>query len=152
MNARRLAVTGIAAGTTANGVAYGSAFATGGAPWWASWAMAAGTTVVLVGLMLLGMASDGRRLGWLWGVLGFTAVVCLGGFGLALALPAEQPGAALFAGLPLRAAAVLYGIGFLPLAVLPLAYAWSFDRLILSEDDLAGLRATASAPPPPPHA
>jgi predicted cobalt transporter CbtA len=142
----RLAVTGIAIGTAAIGVAYGAAFQAGGAPVWAAWVMATGTTLVLVALMLLGMARSGRRLGWLWGVLAFTAVVCLGGFGLALALPPDVAGGRLIAGLPPRAAAVLYGVGFLPLAVLPLAYALSFDRQVLTPDDLAHLRATTTAP------
>jgi ABC-type multidrug transport system permease subunit len=127
------------------GAAYLGAFRPAGTPAWAPWAMAIGTTVVLVALMLLGMARDGRRLGWLWGVLAFTAVVCIGGFGLALALPPDVAGARLIAGLPPRAAAVLYGIGFLPLAVLPIAYALSFDRLVLTPDDLARLRASVSA-------
>lgn len=148
MTARSVAIAAIAGGTLAIGSAYAGAFRPGGAPAWAPWAMAIGTTVVLVGLMLLGMAKDGRRLGWLWGVLAFTALVCVAGFGLALTLPPETAGARLIAGLPPRAAAVLYGIGLLPLAVLPLAYAWSFDRLVLTPDDLARLRASSGAVPP----
>lgn len=145
MTARSAAVAGATLGTLGIGAAYAAAFSAGGAPPWAPWAMAIGTSLVLVALMLLGMARDGRRLGWLWGVLCFTLVVCVGGFGTALVLPAEQAGAPLFAGLPYRAAAVLYGIGFLPLLVLPLAYAFSFDRLVLSDDDLARVRAAAAA-------
>nr|MCU0636746.1 hypothetical protein [Gemmatimonadaceae bacterium] len=88
----------------------------------------------------LGVARHGRRLGGLWWVLGFTLVVCVAAFGAALALPASVEDT-LFGGLPLRAAIVVYGIGLLPLVVLPVAYALTFDRITLSDDDLAGVRA-----------
>ena len=53
----------------------------------------------------------------------------------------------LWLGLPPRAAVVLYVIGFLPVLVLPLAYALTFDALTLSEADLARARAARTAPP-----
>ncbi len=122
--------------------AYVGAFGEGAS--WAPWAMATGTPLLMVALMVLGMARDDRPLGWLWGVLTFKLAACVGGFGLGLVLPPEAPGARLVLGLPVRAAAVLYGVGFLPLFVLPVAYALSFDRLTLTEDDLARVRAAAA--------
>jgi hypothetical protein len=60
---------------------------------------------------------------------------------LALALPPETEGAALWLGLPRRAALVLYGIGLLPVAILPVAYARTFDSLTLRPEDLERIRA-----------
>jgi hypothetical protein len=48
-------------------------------------------------------------------------------------------------GLPRRAAIVLYGIGLLPLFVLPVAYALTFDEMTLSEEDLERVRRAAAA-------
>lgn len=63
------------------------------------------------------------------------------GFGLALWLPAESAGTALWLGLPPRAALVAYIVGILPSLVLPVAYAATFERLTLDDDDLARIRA-----------
>jgi hypothetical protein len=63
-------------------------------------------------------------------------------FGLALLLPADEaPGAALWLGLPRRAALVLYGAGLLPALVLPLAYALTFDGSPFRPDAVERLRA-----------
>ncbi len=59
--------------------------------------------------------------------------------------PAEGAGARLLLGLPLRAALVLYGVGLLPIVVLPFAYAVTFDDMTLSEEDLARVRALGVA-------
>jgi len=58
-----------------------------------------------------------------------------------LVMPAETESSPLWFGLPARAAVVLYGIGVLPLFVLPIAYALTFDSLTLSEADLERVRA-----------
>ena len=65
------------------------------------------------------------------------SVVLIAGFGAVLVMPAETAGSVLWLGLPPRTAIVLYGIGVLPLFLLPLAYAYTFDTMTLSEDDLA---------------
>jgi hypothetical protein len=68
-----------------------------------------------------------------------------GGFAAALVLqtPGESP--RLFLGLPAGAAVVLIGIGLLPLLVLPIAYALTFEDMTLSEADLARVREAARA-------
>jgi hypothetical protein len=59
------------------------------------------------------------------------------GFCLALSLPAnEGPKSSLFLGLPLRAAIVVYGIGLVPIVVLPVAYALTFETQTLSSEDV----------------
>jgi hypothetical protein len=61
-------------------------------------------------------------------------------------MPAETGAdAPLWLGLPRRAAIVLYGIGILPLFLLPFAYAWTFDAMTLSEEDLARVAAARRA-------
>jgi len=49
---------------------------------------------------------------------------------------AERAGMPLLLGLPPRAAIVLYGIGVLPLLVLPLVFALTFDGHAPSEEDV----------------
>ena len=130
------------AGTLAVAAAYASAFATGGPPAWAPWAMVTGIALSCVGFMALGAARPGRGLGPLLLPLGFTFVVLVAGFGAVLALPAGDDAAGrLWAGLPLRAALVLYGVGLLPVVALPLAYALTFRRTTLDAADVERIRA-----------
>ena len=46
-------------------------------------------------------------------------------------------------GLPLRAAIMIYGIGFLPVLVLPFVYARSFEERTLTQKDLDAIRKLA---------
>jgi hypothetical protein len=58
-----------------------------------------------------------------------------------LALPgSEGPLTRLWLGLPARAAVVIYGVGLLPIIVLPVAYAMTFETLTLSADDVERVR------------
>jgi hypothetical protein len=108
--------------------------------------MIAGIALTTVGLMVLGASRPGRGSRVLLIPLGFTFAVLAGGFGLALALPGgEGPASPLLAGLPLRTALVLYGVGLLPALVLPLAYALTFRRLTLDEADIERIRAALAA-------
>ena len=76
----------------------------------------------------------------------FVFVVLASGFCLALGLPiTEAKGATLLLGLPFRAAIVIYGIGLLPIVVLPVAYAITFDTQTLSESDIARVKELAAA-------
>lgn len=140
--ARRNALLALLAGTLAIAAAYGSAFLPGDPPAWSPWAMGIGTAVVMVASMALGSARRGG-IGRLKLPFAFTLLVLAGGFCAVLALPPEPPGAPLFLGLPLRAAIVLLGIGLLPLLVLPVAYALTFDEMTLSEEDLERVRRAA---------
>lgn len=136
----------VMAGTVAVALAYASAFLPGGVSAWAPWAMTIGIALLCVGFMALGAARPGRRLGLLWIPFGFAFVVLVGGFGLALALPGtEGPAARLVGGLPLRTALVVYGVGLLPALVLPLAYAFTFEKLTLDGTDLERIRAARRA-------
>jgi len=126
--------------TLAIAVAYGSAFLPGGAPAWSPWLLAIGTAASIVSVMALGASRPGRDLGILRLAFAATFVVVVGGLGLALSLPAETATTPLWLGLPRRAAILLYGIGLLPVLFLPVAYAMTFDRVTLSEDDLRRLR------------
>lgn len=143
--AARGGLKAVVLGTLAVAAAYASAFVPGGAPRWAAWAMGIGIGLLSVGLLALGAARPGRRLGVLWLPLALTFVILVGGFGLALALPAEEgPATRLWLGLPVRAAIILYGIGILPMLVLPLAYALSFRRMTLDAADIERIRAAAA--------
>lgn len=140
----RRAIAAIVFSTCCIALAYGSAFIAGGARW-GEWAMVVGLATMVVALMALGVVRRGQGVGRLALPLAFTFVVIVAGFGAALLLPAEGVGARIVLGLPLRAALVVYGVGLLPVAVLPLAYALTFDVMTLSEEDLARVRALGVA-------
>ena len=107
--------------------------------------MVLGLATMVVALMALGVSRRDGGVGPLAIPLAFTFVVISGGFAGALLLPAEVAGAPVYLGLPLRAALVLYGVGLLPILVLPLCYALTFDAMTLSEDDLTRVRALGVA-------
>jgi hypothetical protein len=142
---RRTALAGLLAGTLMLAAGYGSAFLPGPPPAWAAWALGTGSSLVMVASMALGAVRPGKGVGNLKWAFAFVFVVLAGGFAAVMLLPAEAPGAPLYFGLPLRAAIILVGIGLLPLLVLPMAYALTFDEMTLSEDDLARVRAAALA-------
>ena len=74
----------------------------------------------------------------------FVVAVLAIGFCAALALPAtESPVSRLWLGLPARAAIVIYGIGLLPIIVLPVAYALTFDTQTLNAEDIERVRELA---------
>ena len=70
-------------------------------------------------------------------------IVPLLAFGAALVLPAETATGPLLLGLPRRAALVLFGVGVLPLCILPFAYASDANNAPLDAEALAALRAEA---------
>jgi hypothetical protein len=142
MMAKRLALVTLFLSTLVIAAAYASAFLAGGAPAWAPWAMGLGTAAMMVAATALGAARPGG-LGALRIPFALTFLILTGGFALALALPPEGAGSALILGLPLRAAVVLLGVGLLPLLVLPVAYAATFDAMTLSDADLEQVRRAA---------
>lgn len=74
----------------------------------------------------------------------FVILMLVIGFGAALALPAtEGPLSRLWLGLPARAAIVIYGVGLLPIFVLPIAYALTFEAQTLSAQDVERVRELA---------
>lgn len=137
---KSLAIAATMFATCCIAVAYASAFVPGG-PRWGAWCMVLGLATMIVALMALGATRRRGRIGRLAIPFAFTFLVIVGCFGSALALPADGASARLILGLPVRAALVIYGVGLLPMLVLPLAYALTFDALTLSESDLAQVRA-----------
>lgn len=139
---RRAARATLVASIAAIAVAYGSAFTPGGAPAWAPWLLAVGVPATLVAVMILGAARGHSGIGRLKIPFAFVFIVLASGFCLALALPGnEGPASQLWLGLPARAAFVIYGIGLLPILVLPVAYALTFDSQTLGASDIEKVRA-----------
>jgi hypothetical protein len=132
------------AGILAIAIGYAAAFRRGGAPSWAPWLLALGIPISLGAIMILGAARGERGIGQLKLPFFFVVAVLAIGFCAALALPAtESPLSKLWLGLPVRAAVVIYGIGLLPIVVLPVAYALTFETQTLSAEDLERVRALA---------
>ena len=142
----RVAVSMLVAGTLSIAAAYASAFREGGAPAWASWAMALGVPVDLVATMILGAARRGRLPASVLAAFALVGVLLAGGFALALALPADLGAAEpLWLGLPRRAAVIVYGVGLLPVIVLPVVYALTFDAQTLRPEDQERVEAAGRA-------
>lgn len=111
------------------------------APGWAS----GGVTFVLlasafpVALMALGAQRDGR-LGPVAPVLGALLVVLLGTSIAMLVLRGSVETGPWLWGMPLVTALQLIGLFVLPLIVVSLGHAWTFERWSLREDELSELR------------
>lgn len=136
---RRFAILATLAATCCIALAYASAFVSNGTRW-GVWCMVVGLATMVVSMMALGVVRRGQGVGRLAFPLAFTFVVIVAGFGAALVLPDEGAASRILFGLPLRAAIVLYGVGLLPIIVLPFAYAATFDAMTLREEDLARVR------------
>ena len=143
---KRIVLTLVMLSCATVGVGYAGAFFPGGAPSWAPWCMAIGTNGALMSLMALGASRRGTLpAALIWTFIGMF-VLCAGAFSYALALPAaEGAGGALLVGLPIRTAVLLYSVGVAPIVILPFAYALTFDKSTLSEDDLVRVRAAHDA-------
>jgi hypothetical protein len=147
---RRVSVVALFVSIVAIAMGYAAAFSKGGTPAWAAWLLALGIPVALGAIMVLGAVRGASGIGRLKFPFGFVILILVIGFGAALALPAtESPLSKLWLGLPARAAIVIYGIGLLPIIVLPVAYAMTFETLTLSADDVERVRETARERLPP---
>ena len=141
---RRVAVASLFVAVFAIAGGYAAAFSPNGAPPWAAWLLALGIPISLGAIMILGAARGGRGIGSLKIPFGFVVATLAVGFGAALALPAsEGPLSSLWLGLPARAAIVIYGIGLLPIVVLPIAYALTFESQTLTASDVERVRQLA---------
>jgi len=139
---RRAALVALFLGIAAIGAGYAAAFSRTGTPVWAAWLLALGMPVALGAIMILGAARGRRGIGPLTIPFAFVVAVLVIGFGAALALPAtEGPLSTLWLGLPARAAIVIYGVGLLPIVVLPIAYALTFEAQTLNAEDVEKVRA-----------
>src|SRR6202521_1443377 len=138
---RRAALIALFIGIAAIAAGYAAAFRPAGTPVWAAWLLALGIPVALGAIMILGAARGRRGIGPLKIPFAFVVLVLVIGFGAALALPAtEGPLSTLWLGLPARAAIVIYGVGLLPIVVLPIAYALTFETQTLSAEDVERVR------------
>jgi hypothetical protein len=134
---KRIARLVITLAMCAIAIAYGSAFMPNGAPVWAPWLLALGIPSALGGIMVLGAARERGGVGRLAIPFAFVIVTLTVGFCLALGLPANEGAESiLYLGLPLRAAIVVYGIGLMPIVVLPVAYALTFETQTLNAEDV----------------
>ena len=139
---RNAALFALIIGIAAIAIGYTAAFSPRGTPAWAPWFLALGIPVALGAIMILGAARGRRGIGPLKIPFAFVVAVLAIGFCAALALPAtEGPLSKLWLGLPARAAIVIYGIGLLPIVVLPVAYALTFETQTLSTEDVERVRA-----------
>ncbi|MGH7604917.1 MAG: hypothetical protein ACRENK_13100 [Gemmatimonadaceae bacterium] len=138
---RRLALSALFLGILAIAIGYAAAFSPSGTPTWASWLLALGIPTALGGIMVLGATRGHRGIGPLKIPFLFVVVTLAAGFCAALALPsAESAQSHLWLGLPIRAALVIYGIGLLPIVVLPVAYALTFKSQTLTAEDVERVR------------
>ena len=141
---RRAALAALIVGILAIAAGYAAAFLPGGPPSWAPWLLALGIPIALGAIMILGAARGQRGIGQLKYPFAFVVMILAIGFCAALALPAtESPLSKLWLGLPARAAIVIYGIGLLPIIILPVAYALTFETQTLNADDVARVRELA---------
>ena len=141
---RQGSLVALIAGILAIAVGYAAAFLPGGTPGWAPWLLAIGIPLALGAIMILGAARGRTGVGPLKYPFAFVVAVLAVGFCAALALPAtESPLSKLWLGLPARAAIVIYGIGLLPIIVLPVAYALTFETQTLSAEDVERVRELA---------
>jgi hypothetical protein len=141
---RRAALLALVAGILAIAIGYAAAFLRGGTPAWAPWLLALGIPVALGAIMILGAARGPMGIGPLKYPFAFVVAVLAIGFCAALALPAtESPLSRLWLGLPARAAIVIYVVGLLPIIVLPVAYALTFEAQTLNAEDVERVRELA---------
>jgi hypothetical protein len=141
---RTAAVATLFISVLAIAVGYAAAFARTGAPSWAPWLLALDIPIALGAIMVLGAARGNRGVGPLKIPFAFVVGTLAVGFGAALALPAtEGPLSHLWLGLPLRAAIVIYVVGLLPIVVLPIAYALTFETQTLTAEDVERVRDIA---------
>jgi hypothetical protein len=123
---------------------YALAFLPGDVPEWGALLFAVAVAASIAALMVLGAVRRGS-IGALAPVFAFAFLVVAGGFGVALLLPAVPEPGRLWLGLPPGAAVVMYGVGLLPLLVVPIAYGVTFRSATLSAADLERIRVAKLA-------
>ena len=138
---RTAALVALFVGTLMIAAGYAAAFSRHGTPVWAPWLLALGIPTTIGAIMTLGAARNNRGIGSLKLPFFFAVAILAVGFFAALGLPVTESAASrLWLGLPIRAAIVIYGIGLLPIVVLPIAYAVTFETQTLSAQDVERVR------------
>lgn len=142
--ARPLGWLGVVGGLLAQAAAYLVAMTSGPDAAAIPWLAMIGIAATLSGTLVIGALRHGRISPNAALAAIVLLVVPLGAFAAALLLPAETATGPLLFGLPRRAAIVLFGIGVLPLFILPFAYARDTTAESLSAESLAALRDEAA--------
>jgi hypothetical protein len=117
----------VAAGTVGLALAFVLAIFGGGDRPVVSWLAVSGTSAAMAGALAAGAVKGERLSRWALVAVLVVLFVPLVGLGAALLLPASGAAEPLLLGLPLRAAIVVYGVGFLPVLILPACFALDFD-------------------------
>ena len=125
-------------------LAYASAWLPGGAPAWGVWVMIFGSALCVSATTAMGAINSQVRpaRAALAGI--FLLVLIVVGFGAPMFLPVETAASPLVLGLPLRAAIEIYGVGLLPILILPVLFAIEFKSEGLDDAALAELRRRCS--------
>jgi hypothetical protein len=119
-------------------LAYASAWV--GAPTWGVWCMIVGSAFCMSAATALGAANSHVRSARVAFAAVFLFVVIVVGFGTPMLLAPDAPDGPLVLGLPLRVAIEFYGVGLLPVFVVPLLFALEFRSDGLDDVALAALR------------
>lgn len=96
----------------------------------APWMLAAGSTLILTGLGLLGVGPGRPRL---TGAVLVACALTFAGFAVALLQSAPTADGPLWLGLPRATALMLVITGAVPLVLLPIAYGLWFDREVMDD-------------------
>ena len=139
----RGAVGGIFVGALAILVAYASAWF--GIPTWGAWSMIVGSALCMSGATAMGAANSHVRPARVAIAASFLFVVIVVGFGAPFFWPVVSPETPLMFGLPLPVAIELFGVGLLPIMVLPILFAVEFKADGLDDVALAELRRRCAA-------
>ena len=142
---KRVAVVVLFASMIALAGAYVATFAGADPNGVTAWTFAVAMPFAFVAIIALAVARPNRRaggLGLLAGPLLALLLLLIAAFTLALLLPTNEP---LIAGVPRRAALVLYGVGLMPFLFLPLAYALTFRDMTLRDEDIDRIRRLADS-------
>lgn len=138
-----MALTGLFLGAVLVALAYASAWV--GGPAWGVWVMIVGSALSLSAATALGAANSHVRPARVAFATIFLFVVIVAGFGVPMLLPTDATKGALLLGLPLSVAIEVYGVGLLPLLVMPLLFAVEFKAGGLDDAALAELRRRCTA-------
>lgn len=125
----RFSISLLSVGALLVALAYGLTFLSAGSV--APWLLAAGATLVLTGLGLLGAGERAPRLA---AVVLVACSLTFIGFATALLLKPHAEGGPLLFGLPRATTLLLLLTGLLPLVMLPIAYAVLFKSEVLSDE------------------
>ena len=139
----KAARAGLLLGAVLVALAYASAWF--GAARWGSWSMIVGAALCMSAATAMGAANSHVRPARVLVAASVVFTVIVVGFGAPFFLPAVSPGAALFLGLPLPVAIEVYGVGLLPILVLPVLFAADFNADGLDEIALAELKRQCAA-------